>query len=450
MQMATISRWTLAFFGCALVALLLALLLLTSGYGYPNAAVAAPETLIVVHLIMIGWLSLLMLGALLQFLPVLVGRELALPRLAPMMLAAIVSGLLLLLAGFSGLSGWSGASADLMPLGGSIILAGFVLGAISLFATLLRAKSLPLPAGFVAVALMSALVAVLMGDTLAAALAGLVGGDFSIALVTHGVSLHAGFGLGGWLTLAAMGVSYRLLAMFMIAPERKGLWPQIAFGAAVLALAMLCGVLGVLLVSSTSWALGLGVAGAAALAALAAYLADITALYRSRRRRALELHMVAAIGAFAMLGLGAALLFWAVIGNSEAGAAAAVYLLGLGWLSGLGLAMLYKIIAFLTWLECFAPLMGRTPTPRVQDLVRENHARHWFALYFAATLLGGAAILLSAPALLQGAAALQLTAVLLLAHQLIRARRLADLPEPWRNHPRPRLLMPTPRQRSFP
>ncbi|ODT51296.1 hypothetical protein [Devosia sp. 63-57] len=447
MLMAAISRWTLAFFGAALGFLVCALGLMAAGIGYPEAALLAPQTLIVVHLVVLGWLTLLMTGALLQFLPVLVGGALRFAGLAPIVLGLIVSGLILLPMGFAVMDGWAQVPPETLPLGGLLLLTGLSLAAVILFSTLLNAKSLPLPAGFVAIALMSVLVTALLGETLASAIAGLFGGDFAAAIITHGVPLHAGFGLGGWLTLAAMGVSYRLVSMFLVAPERKGLLSRLVFWCALVAVAGLALALGMLLAVNADWPLALGVAGLAGLGALAAYAGDIVALYRSRRRRELELHMAAAMVAFAALPVGGLWLVGASWAGNEAGIAAAVYLLALGWLGGLGLAMLYKIVPFLTWLECFAPLMGRKPTPRVQDLVAEPRARLAFLAYFAAVLGAALALQCGLPLVFRAAALCQLLAVSWLILQFYRARRLADLPAPWHDHPRPRLLVP--RQRSF-
>lgn len=449
MQMATISRWTLLYFGCALAALATALGLMALGFGYPFDGLVAPRTLVVVHLVAIGWLSLLMLGALLQFLPVLVGRELAWPKLPSIVLALLIAGLVLLLSGFLALDGWPFVAADLLPLGGLLLLGGFVLAATMLFATLLGGKALPLPAGYVALGLVSLLVTAMLGETLASILAGLIGGDFSVALVTHGVGLHAGFGLGGWLTIAAMGVSYRLLSMFLIAPERNGWLTLVAFWSAATAPGLLIGALFVLIVTNAPLPLGLTLAGLAAVLSISTYLLDIATLYSTRRRAAIELHLAGAGAAMAMLGLGASLLAIALWSGSEAALAAAIHLLALGWLGGLGLAMLYKIIPFLTWLECFAPLMGRMTTPRVQDLVRERRAAPLFVLYFAAQLAGSAALLFGVGTVFRVSAALQLLGVLLLVHQYYRARRLTDLPRPWLGHPRPHLFWSTTKKRSF-
>lgn len=449
MQMATISRWTLSYFGCALLALVLALGLAAGGFGFPSASLAEPRTLIIVHLLAIGWLSLLMLGALFQFLPVLVGHELAFPRLPPVALTLLVSGLALMLCGFAGLDGMSGFSGDLLPWGGALVISGFLLAALVLFTTIFRAEIMPLPAGFVAVALMSVLIAALLGETLASALTGLIGGDFSVALVTYGVTLHAAFGLGGWLTLSAMGVSYRLVSMFLVAPERKGVLPALVFGSAVIALAALCTAFAILLILNSSWPWVLAIAVLAAAVTVLAYLGDIAILYKARRRRIIELHMRSALGAFGGLALGAGCLAYGIWQGTEASIGAAAYLLVFGWLTGLGLAMLYKIVPFLTWLECFAPIMGRKPTPRVQDLVDEGRARIWFGLYFSAVICAALAIFGERPFAARAAVALQLIALLGLIAQFYRVRRLIDLPLSWQGEPRPRLFLPLCKPRSF-
>ncbi|WIJ26973.1 hypothetical protein [Devosia sp. RR2S18] len=450
MQRASISQWTLAYFGCSLAVFLAALGLIAAGFGYPADALAGPRTLIVVHMLAIGWLTLLMFGAMFQFLPVLVGRDLVWPRLPPVALLLIATGLVVMLTGFAGLDGMIDLPAQLLPTGGLLLLCGFSTAAAVLMATLLQGQSLPLPACFVAVALLSVLLTALVGESLASALTGVFGGDFALALVTHGIPLHAGLGLGGWLTFAAMGVSYRLVSMFLVAPERGGRLPQIAFWSGVLGGAGLGGAFAILLARNMPAPPAVTFAALAGFASVGAYLGDIITLYRSRRRKALELHMRAAIAAFSMLGLAALVLVIAAAAGSERGVVAGVYILVLGWLSGLSLAMLFKIIPFLTWLECFAPVMGRTPTPRVQDLVCERRALPIFAGYFIAVLVGATGLFMEEPHLLRVAAAAQLIVAILLSDEFRKARRLHHLPAEWTNWKKPRLFLPTTPSRMLP
>ena len=84
-------------------------------------------------------------------------------------------------------------------------------------------------------------------------------------------------------------------------------------------------------------------------------------------------------------------------------------------------------MAFLTWLECYGPVLGKTATPRVQDLVVERRAIKWFVLYFLAVWGATAALLLDRPLAFRVAAAVMVIATCGIIVQLVRARRLADV-----------------------
>lgn len=138
---ASLSRWTLTYFACALVCLLAAESLMVIGFGFPGAAIDAAETLILVQFDAIGRLSLLMCGALFQFVPVLVARPLLGEALPPVALAAILLGLLALLAGFAGMSELIAVPPEMLPLGGLLLVAGFGTVMLSLGRTLWEACS---------------------------------------------------------------------------------------------------------------------------------------------------------------------------------------------------------------------------------------------------------------------------------------------------------------------
>jgi hypothetical protein len=121
-----------------------------------------------------------------------------------------------------------------------------------------------------------------------------------------------------------------------------------------------------------------------------------------------------------------------VTGDFTAHVGAFVFLAVFGWLSGLVLAKLYKIVAFLTWLETYGPVMGRTPTPRVQDLVAERRASKWFVIYYAAVWMGTLMLLVDQPSGFRAVAIAMTAGVIGIVREVIRTRQLADVANPLR------------------
>lgn len=418
----------MSYFALALLCLIGAEALMIAGIGYPSAPITAPDTLIVVHLIAIGWLSLLLCGALFQFVPVLVARRLHSNDLALPTLVCLGLGLAFLLFGFHQLDSDAGPSWSLLPYGGMLLVLGFALALYNLGRTLWNARPLTLPARFVTVGLASLAATVLLGFVFTLVFSGATASTPLAELVAFGVPLHIAAGLGGWLTFTAMGVSYRLLAMFMLAPELDGATTRGALwlGAAALTVAILGGVALIWSGMGPNWALA--AAGLLALGALALYGRDIARLYRERKRRVIELN--SRMAAVALAHLAVAVLVGAVLavtGTLGRYVGPLLFLAVFGWLSGLGLAKLYKIVAFLTWLECYGPVLGRVAAPRVQDLVVEPRALRWFAIYFAAVDGTALALLANVSVIARIELAAMLIATIAIAAELVRIRRLVDV-----------------------
>ena len=415
-----VSRWTPAIFACALVNFGLAQLLIVTGVSWPAAPEADGVTLAVVHLLTVGWITLLMFGALFQFVPVLTGGALGDQRRSLATLLLVESGLAGMVGGFA-LLGMP--SAILLPSGGGLVIAGVLAGSSNIAVPLARAGRRPLSARFIIAGVVLLLLTVVLGLTFALALTIPALAWTLSPIITSGVEYHVLAGIGGWFTLTAIGVSYELLPMFMLAPHERGVWGKCVFLTACTGLVagLVAGFALPLLPGTVSVAAEQASRAVIALAIIL-YLIDVARIYRDRRRRLIELHNRAAVGAFVSLGVALAIaVASAIMVGLNRAAPALVFLLIFGWLSGLGLSQLYKIIPFLSWLSQFGRRLGTGPIPRVQDLVNERSAVRMFSAYYIAVAVGTAASLFDIAWLVRASVFLMLAVTLLLSREYWRA-----------------------------
>lgn len=341
-----------------------------------------PGALAVVHLFAAGFMLQVMLGALLQILPVVAGA--AFP--APLRIAGITH--VLLGAGAASLAFGLGVGAPGAIVGGGALLAcGLVIFLVASLIGLTRAapaQGASRTPRDLRLALAALGLTTVLGIVLAVALGG--GVALPVALPTL-VDLHAIWAWLGWGGLLLAATSWVVVPMFQITPAYPARFTR--FWAP--------GTLAVLLAWSLSLIAGLNaltlVLSALLLAAAAGYALQTLKLQRNSRRttpdapfRAFRLSMLALLGSLAALLV-------SMVHDAPQWPVLAGVLVFHGTFAGAISAMLYKIVPFLTWLNL---TQSRIRAPNTKKLLPDPLIRNQLRLHAAA--LAALVVAVAAPA----------------------------------------------------
>lgn len=332
----------------------------------------------VVHCATVGFLLLVMLGALYQLLPVVAGAVVPWPRLGHGVHALVVSGgVCLVYAQATADAQAFAAAAALVTLAVTLFLvpAGVAMARSSVKSPTARGLAL----GLVALAVVA-----LAGVRLALARAGHGGVDDWLALR----AAHAHVGLLAWIGGLVLAVSWQVLPMFFFAPAPPPLLSWLALGGVALSLALL----GV----ATFVRVPLPVVLLALPGALAVWLvhpiwALIALRARKRKRRDATLW-------FWWLGMGVAPACSVLAGLTawlDDPRLALLYGLCVlwGWAGAIAHGMLARIVPFLVWLHWCAPRVGREPVPSAKELLPDREVAVGFGLHVVTLALGAVAVL---------------------------------------------------------
>lgn len=261
----------LVYFGGAHVALAMAAAVLVAHPDLPGAFHYHPRMIAIVHLVTLGWISGSILGAFYIVAPLALGMPLAARRSDRVACALFWAGTLGMVGGF-----WR---ADYLMVGVASLGVLSAIGMVAMRAAIgLRVARLP--AG---VALH---VVLAFGNIL---LAGAVGAGFAVGrqwgLVTWSpltiAGAHAHLAVLGWAVMMILGVSYRLVPMFLPAAMPTG---RSLFASAILLEIGTLGIAGALLLGRSPAPWGLVV-----IAALVAFSRQVRMILRERRPRPREM-----------------------------------------------------------------------------------------------------------------------------------------------------------------
>lgn len=330
----------------------------------------APATLAATHLIALGFLGLVIVGALLQLLPVLAGAPV--PRVlgvSRVVYPTMVSGIIALVSGF-----WSSSPglqvAALAPIGVGVLTLAVALGL-----ALRRAGGPVDTVRPIELAVAGLLLAAGLGATIVLALDARVG----LMQLPGWVDLHLSWALLGWAGMLLVGIGTQLVPLFHLTPAYPAWFRDVA--PTVLFLALLGLTAGHIGDDARLRAVGTGVA----LAVLAAFAVLTLRLQMARRRPVWDPTL-----SFWWLGMGC------LIGVAIAWVLDAPGVtLGVLALAGLAVAVpsgvLYKVVPFLAWFHLQAEQVSRgrwdVAVPHVKSFVSDRAAHAHFLLHAVALAL---------------------------------------------------------------
>ena len=386
------------------------------------ASSSAPHVLGLTHVIVLGWVTMVMIGALHQLLPVALRATLWGPGLAR--------------AGF-----WlyAGSVAGFAPSVFFWWLPGMaVFGTLAVLAVLVFCFNLL--ASYRSVQLWHAMAFYVLAGVFWLLLTIGLGGSYALdhlfhwfAITDSRLAVHAQLGLAGWASLVLMGVSYKLTEMFSLAHgqgKRLRLWNLGLWNAALSGL-----LISAWLAPSSrlvpSFATGL-------LVSAGIFVFDIGRTLRHRRRRTFSLdqwHAFVSLASFLVAALMGVLL-------AARHPLTATWTVTYGWvvLAGwFGFAIIgkqYKIVPFLTWLRRFSRVAGGSPAPLLREMVDSRTGWVSFALLLAGYAGVAAGLATGRVPIVEGAGAVYALGAWLFVFEMVRLIRPGSRPRPVAAAPR--------------
>lgn len=339
-----------------------------------------PITVAMVHLLVLGWLLMTVMGAMIQMIPVLAGIPVPWPGTIPWVHGVLTLGVVAFFAGI--MTDWGHPWLLYMAqIGVGVAVVGFLIP-IAMALLSAPAKHPTVPAMRIAmVALTGTLIfgVIFLGEYLH----GFMEVDRYIL-----VGIHLTWGLLGTMGTLIMGVSFQVLPMFYMTPPfrvRQANWILLGMGIFLLVMPV------ALFWSELVWPLY--VAALPLTGAIGLYGIEIFHLFKQKKRQFVDATLwFWRLGFFSVVVALVLLALWPVLADERLRYGFGIFYL-LGWVGAVMIGMLHKIIPFLVWFHRFSPVVGLQEVPMMDDLTPLRTINAQVVVYAGTLLLMALAVL---------------------------------------------------------
>ncbi len=338
-----------------------------------------------VHLFLLGFVMMVIFGAMAQLVPVVLEVGHFAVDLYYIIYPLLFVGSFMMSYGFLFAPG-------VLPYGGVVVLISLLVFIFETFMTINKVKKFNTVMTSVVIANVFLLLGLIVGITMALGYAGEIEVNLSWLLRAHVYLV-----LFGYVGITIMGISMVLLPMFWLShsfswkPVKTALW-LLSIGVVLVLFAVL---LEIEMLTYAGYALSL--------LSLGFYIYQIYIIYKTRVRIENDIYKRALV--FSYISFVVALVLGAVgfLAESERVFVAAGFLALLGFVTFLIVGHLYKIVPFLVWYQRFSDLVGKQKVPMLADMVPARSALFGYAFNTTGVTLATLGILLGSNAIFHAA-----------------------------------------------
>ena len=380
------------------IAFLLATIMMYFSAENLSSAFIGPRILGLTHMLVLGWVSIIIFGALYQLIPVVMEVKLYSEKMTYVSFISLGLGNLLLVGGF-----WHHYTSPGLSVivGGSLIVIGVLFFVANALLTAKTSSVKTTENNFIIASIFWLLATVLFGLFI------LLNNRFGFISISplNLLKAHASIGLIGWFMMLVMGVASTLLPMFFIVHNLNKKFIRASFYATNLGL-------GIFFVS-VLFQLSFWIISASAIAIFVGIFLFVRYnydAYKRRLRKKLDIGMKLSVSSFLLLAVSilsgimvfvSPFLFPTMI---TAFSIVFGFSLLLGFFTALILGQMYKTLPFIVWLVRYQDKVGKFKTPLPADLYSEKAAHAHYYSFVLGAFLAIIGILLSIPLIIKIAA----------------------------------------------